>query len=494
MSENIEKGSLASSSPENGAAPIAPETSAERVGEILKKAREERRISIEAIAKRLRLNAKYIEALEANHYEQIPGDTYIRVYLRSLSSFLALNSEEIFRRFFEERGLTGADTLRKDSKTKINLSAVPDKEKPNATLVVTISVVAVLALVSFLANSQGWFSSHADRHAQNGVDSLRGQTAAVEVTNGNGRVSTGTTVKYDSIAPVEKPAILEEKTGNTKAAVFVPTPEKQRKDSLHQTKKTPVTEGQKKDSLQKIVPPPALKKEVIKSEAKSTAATLVKSEQAVIAQPIKDTVKQVQPPVVTGKKRDTAQKVGAIEVKTAASVQNKKDTVQRTQTPITQTKDTAVKIAFVAVKQSKDTVQKGKPTIEKSVVKDTVRPATKNASAVVQSINKPLKLRMTVVGDSCWARVFSDGGNQWRNIVGNGRGVTFTAQDSFNVHVGSVASVAFTLNGKPVTLPEKKGVLSFKIEKSGVVTLWTRDQWNAAFKDAFILPAPHVDR
>ena len=86
-----------------------------RVGDILKQEREKRRISVDAVARTLKLNAKYIEALEANRYDQLPGDTYIRVYLRSLSRFLSLDSEEIFQRFFQERGLTGADTLRKDS-------------------------------------------------------------------------------------------------------------------------------------------------------------------------------------------------------------------------------------------------------------------------------------------------------------------------------------------------------------------------------------------
>jgi hypothetical protein len=86
---------------------------AERIGAMLKRARESRGLTIEALSKELKLNPRYIQALEVDDYDLLPGDTYIRVYLRSVCVFLALNPDDILKRFFDERGLSGVDTLRR---------------------------------------------------------------------------------------------------------------------------------------------------------------------------------------------------------------------------------------------------------------------------------------------------------------------------------------------------------------------------------------------
>ena len=365
----------------------------ERVGEILRREREQRRISIEDVAKKLRLNAKYIEAIESNQYDKLPGDTYIRVYLRSLSSFLSLNAEEIFRRFFEERGVTGVDTLRKDSSTKINIAAQEEK-KTNTALIVTLAVIALLVIFSVIVNRQGCHSSHAGKHAKMAVDTANqgAGVAIVKDTGTQGRLAADTAAA-DSQRNESKPVRKEEKPGAETA------PAKQMGD-LHQRHSA-----------------------------------------------------------------DTVQKANKVETKTAGR-------------PIVDT----VKPAQPAIKPAKDTVRKSavsaKPPAKAA---DTARTAVKYQS----QLTKEMVLRMTVTGDSCWGRVFSDGGKEWKNTVFSGKGVTFTAQDSFNVHVGVGGAVIFTLNGKPLQLPDKKGVMTFKIDRSGAVTLWPLEKWNSVFGGHF---------
>ncbi|MGA3050764.1 MAG: helix-turn-helix domain-containing protein [Chitinispirillaceae bacterium] len=141
------------------------------IGEMLRREREKRQITVEMIAAKLRLNAKYIEALEENRYDRLPGDTYIRVYLRSLARYLSLDSEEIFRRFFDERGLSGADTLRKDSKTKINLPALDNRKRNDSTVFIAIFLIIVLAGVGFLGRKHGWRFSHLSKSQVTAADS-----------------------------------------------------------------------------------------------------------------------------------------------------------------------------------------------------------------------------------------------------------------------------------------------------------------------------------
>jgi cytoskeletal protein RodZ len=381
----------------------------ERVGEILRREREQRRISIEDVAKKLRLNAKYIEAIESNQYDKLPGDTYIRVYLRSLSSFLSLNAGEIFRRFFEERGVTGVDTLRKDSSTKINIAAQEEK-KPNTALIVTLAVIALLVIFSVIVNRQGCHSSHAGKHAKTSVDTA-GQGAGMAVVKDTGTQgrSAADTATADSQTNESKPVRKEEKSG----AETVPA---KQLGNIVKPAQPPVK--QVKDTVKKSAVSP-------KPPAKKGADTVQKAAKYQ-AQLTKDTVKQVNAPV-----------------KLLTEAQHKVDGIS----------DTAVK--------------------------------GRTLTAAVQTGVNPMVLRMTVTGDSCWGRVFSDGGKEWKNTVSSGKGVTFTAQDSFNVHIGVGGAVSFTLNGKPVRLPDKKGVMTFKIDRSGAVTLWPLEKWNSVFGGHF---------
>jgi cytoskeletal protein RodZ len=345
-------------------------------GEILRREREKRNISVEAVAKTLRLNARYIEALESDRYEQLPGDTYIRVYLRSLSRFLSLDSEEIFQRFFKERGVTGADTLRKDSRTKINLAAQEEK-KSNTSLIAIFSAIALLAVFSFMVNRQGCRSAPDSKHSRAAADVSASGIPAVEsdlqktVRGGAQQGSTGMTA---SAGKLKDTVTLPQKTGS--AAV--------KKSGAADT-------------------PKALKNPEIRQEVKYPG--------------------------------DDHKSVSVI-----------KDSV-----PVPRT------IA--------DTAGKTGP-----------KPAH------IQTDSGLMSLRMTVVGDSCWGRIISDGNKEWKNTVTAGKGASFTARDSFNVHVGIGDAVTFTLNGRQLELPRKKGVLTFKVDRSGAVWLWPLDKWNSVFE------------
>lgn len=80
------------------------------VGEILKKARIEKRLTLEDIEKNLRIRKKFLEALEENAWNKLPSLPYIKGFLKNYSSFLGLVPEEmiaIFRRQFNQQEKAG---------------------------------------------------------------------------------------------------------------------------------------------------------------------------------------------------------------------------------------------------------------------------------------------------------------------------------------------------------------------------------------------------
>ena len=78
------------------------ELPADTLGESLKMVREEDGLTIAELGRRANVQPKYVAALEAGRYEQTPGPTYVRGFLRSLADVLNLSPDAVVARFDAE--------------------------------------------------------------------------------------------------------------------------------------------------------------------------------------------------------------------------------------------------------------------------------------------------------------------------------------------------------------------------------------------------------
>jgi len=62
------------------------------VGETLRQARLRRGLTLEEIAERSRISARFLEALEAEDWDQLPGRFFARSFLRQYASFLGVDA------------------------------------------------------------------------------------------------------------------------------------------------------------------------------------------------------------------------------------------------------------------------------------------------------------------------------------------------------------------------------------------------------------------
>ncbi len=131
------------------------ETVKEKVGEILRKERLTRRITIETISKDLKLNVNYVKALEASDYASLPPAPYIRVYIRSLTKYLSLDAESILKEFYKERGLIADDSVQIQA-SKIDVSV--QQQDKNPAVIVIAALIVIFAVFAFIANKKGWIS------------------------------------------------------------------------------------------------------------------------------------------------------------------------------------------------------------------------------------------------------------------------------------------------------------------------------------------------
>jgi transcriptional regulator with XRE-family HTH domain len=71
----------------------------EAIAEMLKSAREEKKLSLKNVGVKLSINYRYLEALEQGKFNKLPKGVYGKNFLKEYSNFLGLNTEEVLKIF-----------------------------------------------------------------------------------------------------------------------------------------------------------------------------------------------------------------------------------------------------------------------------------------------------------------------------------------------------------------------------------------------------------
>ncbi|WP_198378425.1 helix-turn-helix domain-containing protein, partial [Neoroseomonas rubea] len=117
---------------------------AARVGEDLREARMTLGASVEDMAERLRINRRYIHALEEGRIRDLPGPAYAVGFVRSYATALGLDPDESVRRF---RDVTGGAAAKNGD--LVFPEPVPSRGVPAGALVAAGVVLAIGAYVAW---------------------------------------------------------------------------------------------------------------------------------------------------------------------------------------------------------------------------------------------------------------------------------------------------------------------------------------------------------
>jgi cytoskeleton protein RodZ len=115
------------------------------LGQELKKDREARGISLKAVVDATRITQRYIEAVESDRLDVLPGGFFIKGILRSYAKAVGLDEEEVLERY-RRAGLLAAgkpDTTRKQASAP---GAVRSKKRARS---LAGAVAALIVIVSF---------------------------------------------------------------------------------------------------------------------------------------------------------------------------------------------------------------------------------------------------------------------------------------------------------------------------------------------------------
>lgn len=145
-------------------------------GEHLRREREMRGVSLEEIAAATRISTRFLEALEKEEWDHLPGGVFNRGFIRSVARFLGLDEESLVAEYALE------------TKGRIDTGVVPDPpiERSRNWGPAAFSVLVLCALIA-----AGWF-----------VFTRYGARIAVKLHHKSASVSAATSISQNTSAAV----------------------------------------------------------------------------------------------------------------------------------------------------------------------------------------------------------------------------------------------------------------------------------------------------
>jgi cytoskeletal protein RodZ len=116
----------------------------ETVGQYLRKEREKRNVSLEAVAKVTRITRENLKALENDDFQVISAPVFVRGFLRNYASYLGLDPKEVIARYDSQ-----TDLLPVPQDKEPPSPPPPREEKPIFKTLLFLSILLVGVVFSF---------------------------------------------------------------------------------------------------------------------------------------------------------------------------------------------------------------------------------------------------------------------------------------------------------------------------------------------------------
>lgn len=118
------------------------------IGEKLRLAREARGIALRDISEQTRISIRYLEAIETDDYQRLPGGIFNRSFIRAYAKFIGYDEQtalEDYARTLRERGETD-DEGSKSHHSLVYTDGGSQSRSSMKTLILAILILAALSL------------------------------------------------------------------------------------------------------------------------------------------------------------------------------------------------------------------------------------------------------------------------------------------------------------------------------------------------------------
>ncbi|MDU4517086.1 MAG: RodZ family helix-turn-helix domain-containing protein, partial [Lactococcus lactis] len=128
------------------------------IGQVLKEKRTSLGLGLSEAEQLTQVQKLYIVALETDDYKALPGDFYIKAYLKQYAEKLGLNADRIIQAYDEGKGITvedKEDILETYHFVKPSERVEPEEEEPKTwrhyVPIISLSAAALLIVVGVFA-------------------------------------------------------------------------------------------------------------------------------------------------------------------------------------------------------------------------------------------------------------------------------------------------------------------------------------------------------
>ena len=83
----------------------------ESIGKFLRRARESRDMGVAEIARATRIPSSAIERIEADHFDDLPGEVFTRGFLKAYATAVGLAPDEVLARYTAARRIVSVEPL-----------------------------------------------------------------------------------------------------------------------------------------------------------------------------------------------------------------------------------------------------------------------------------------------------------------------------------------------------------------------------------------------
>lgn len=170
------------------------------VGEILKNTREAKGITIEQVAEATSIRVLYLEAIENEQFNLVPGEVYLKGFIRNYANYIGLNGPAMVEKYKEQveankkhEHPVQADTndikhkqpeqinQRKTKSAKSDVSAIKsllEKYVTKRNIILLAGIIVFIAAASFLSSFfSGSKDSEPSKTKQAAVESVQSESA-----------------------------------------------------------------------------------------------------------------------------------------------------------------------------------------------------------------------------------------------------------------------------------------------------------------------------
>jgi len=178
------------------------------IGEKLKKAREEKGLTLKDVQEKIKIRTRYLEAIEEEKFEVIPGQAYAKAFIKGYANYLGLDAEELINEF--EQKIEEERLKNEASETEVESKGFDFLH--NKVVLSSLIIVVVLMVMTFII-----YSIFLLNDSRNEINSLDNNNYAVQV---NGDVNEGEIIENNKHT-AEQTVLNQQETNEGEAQTII---------------------------------------------------------------------------------------------------------------------------------------------------------------------------------------------------------------------------------------------------------------------------------